>query len=332
MKKRLLNLAFRYAQKASNQIGLKLSRVESQAGDKLIYLQLCATPQLYKDYSDSEEGVSAIVFSKDRPAQLDLLLRSIKQSVSGLRNVVVLYSSSTEKSDSAYDQITCINYGIRGLQFVREQMFADDLKAILKATATKHTMFLVDDILFRLPIDLKELTEKYRPWAEVFSPRLGRNTTHCYTRFASQRLPDFERHSSGLLSWSWTRGEYDFGYPLSLDGHIFATTEIRHMIGLVSFKSPNSLESALQTFLPMFNQRLGICHEESLLVNVPCNRVQSEIENRAESDTAGADFLEAWAKGAQIQLDSAIKVPVNAAHFPIEFRWVSRGNLSTRQP
>ena len=49
--------------------------------------------------------LTSIVFSKDRPLQLDLCLKSIKQNLFDDNNIVVLYKTSTDLYESHYAKI-----------------------------------------------------------------------------------------------------------------------------------------------------------------------------------------------------------------------------------
>ena len=52
----------------------------------------------------------------------------------------------------------------------------------------------------------------------------------------------------GIIKWDWTKHYMDFGFPLSLQGHIFRTSDIKGLIKNVRFLDPDSLEDGLQIY------------------------------------------------------------------------------------
>ena len=85
--------------------------------------------------------------------------------------------------------------------------------------------------------------------------------------------------SDGALSWDWSVHYMDFGYPLSVDGHIFRTKEISKLTKKVSFENPNTYEAALQMFSNFPKSKMW-AYKESVLVNSPTNVVQEVYPNR----------------------------------------------------
>ena len=49
--------------------------------------------------------ITSIVFSKDRPLQLDLCLNSIKQNLFTDNNIIVLYKTSTDDYQTHYNTL-----------------------------------------------------------------------------------------------------------------------------------------------------------------------------------------------------------------------------------
>src|SRR5262249_7004899 len=144
--------------------------------------------------------------------------------------------------------------------------------------------FLVDDDVFISPVDIADFAAADTS-RQVASLRLGRCLRRSYVIDAEQPLPEFETtgdegHGVEKLRWHWSAGALEWGYPLSLDGHLFDGSEFTDMAELLSFHSPNSLEVSMQRFQRVFRLREGVCYPEPVLVNVPCNRVQTEIPNR----------------------------------------------------
>lgn len=247
--------------------------------------------------------VECVVFSKDRAMQLHGLLATMLKNVSPVLPVHVLYRASSPAHQKAYDDVIDI-FGTGGVRFVQQkntQSFKSDLMEILFPLTCDMLFFLVDDILFIEPVDLRDLL-KFDPDEFVPSLRMGRNLSRCYVLQTPQSLPNFLDHPSGdsdKIIWQWDKAELDWSYPLSVDGHFFARREVAAMAALTSFAAPNSFEDALQIFKPLFQRRYGLGYQKSRIVNIPCNRVQTENDNLA-GNTHPDELLAMWQKGYQI--------------------------------
>ena len=189
-------------------------------------------------------NVRAIVFSRDRAAQLDLLLSSLRANAPGLLDsLTVLWRASDDLYRQAYD--TCAEEH-PDVEFVVEHSFADDVRSLL-APAELVVFFTDDSVLFRSLEDRERTPQEWLaddPELLCFSLRLGRNCEECYPYGCRQRLPDFASHGDAL-SWAWGGADCDFGYPMSLDGHIMEAEVPRQMLGAQQPANPNELEALL---------------------------------------------------------------------------------------
>jgi len=120
------------------------------------------------------------------------------------------------------------------------------------------------------------------------------------------------------VTWRWSEGAIAWGYPLSVDGHMFDLFEMKPLVEGMVFDSPNTFESALQQFLPRFLDRHGTCYFQSRAVNIPWNRVQSDWDNRC-GNVPVDDMLEHWEAGKQIDLSGVYGVLNESVHqeFPL---------------
>jgi hypothetical protein len=210
---------------------------------------------------------------------------------------------------------------------VAERSFREDLLALLDAVAAPRVFFLVDDIVFVREVDFAPLV-RLDPRRFVPSLRLGAHLRRCYTFDRDQPLPPFcdgAFAGSDLLAWRWADGVLDWGYPLSVDGHLFSTAEMRVLARSVPFSAPNSFEAALQPHARRFRRRLGVCHREARLVNVPCNKVQREIENRAGTVDV-ADLLAIWRSGRRLDHRRLRGLVNESVHQEVELSFVPRGD------
>ena len=230
--------------------------------------------------------LNVIIFSRDRACQLDLLLRSIAAHVTEREatRLSVLYTTSHPDFGRGYEKVKQQHVGVR---FVEEAERTGDFKALVNSLcdpAIPYQGFLADDDVFKerfSPEDSTFKTFAARPDVLCLSLRMGSHITYCYSLSCDTPPPVFE---PGWI-WSWKGLVGDWGYPMSLDGHVFRTGEIAPLLQDLAFENPNTLESSLAA-QPLPQPRM-ICYERSRLVNLPVNRVQRVFENRSgEGDPA----------------------------------------------
>lgn len=265
-----------------------------------------------------------IVFSKDRPLQLHALLASYAELVRDPPPLHVLYRPTSDAYRAAYDEVLRASPARLG-KVVVETRFRDDLLALLDGVEAPRTFFLVDDIVFVRETDLAPLL-RLDPARFVPSLRLAPHLTRSYAFDRDQPLPPFREGvlaDPDLRCWRWKDGAFDWAYPLSVDGNVFSTGEIRWMARRASFVAPNSFERGLQAFERAFRTRLGVCHAESRILNVPCTRVQQEIDN-LHGQIDPAELLEIWRSGRRLDHRRLYGIRNVSAHQDVELAFVPR--------
>lgn len=276
------------------------------------------------DGAGAPHRVEGVVFSKDRPLQLHALLASYAELVKDPPPLHVLYRASDERYRAAYDEV--FRASPAPVEAVAERAFRDDLLALLDRVRAPRLFFLVDDIVFVRPVDFGPLLA-LDPARFVPALRLAPHLTRCYTFAREQPLPPFREGllaDPGLLCWRWRDGALDWAYPLSVDGNLFSTGEIRVLAQRTPFAAPNSFEAALQRHVRLFSGRLGVCHREARVVNVPCNKVQEEIDNRY-GETDAETLLALWREGKQLDHRRLYGIVNESAHQDVPLSFVDRG-------
>jgi hypothetical protein len=248
---------------------------------------------------DCPSVISAIVFSKDRAMQLHALLTSFFETKIGACGIVVIYKSSTADHKAAYDEIAKI-FGDK-ITLVEQECysaFQDCLEQIVYRLPRGKIFFLVDDIVFTEVVDYQFLASLDLSQT-VFSLRMGEHLDYSYVIDACQPLPKSLVRTDRYLKWQWSEGRFDWGYPLSVDGHIFSTDEVRLWIKYMKFGSPSSFENSLQKLKLIYRKKNGLSFRKSRIVNIPANKVQDEVNNlhgTAHQD----DLLRQWLDGMAI--------------------------------
>jgi glycosyltransferase involved in cell wall biosynthesis len=267
---------------------------------------------------------TVVIFSKDRPLQLDAALRSWSRHCQDAASSVVkvLYKASTARMLSFYRRLMQEHPGV---DFVREGDFRSDLLVLL--AHQQYVGFVVDDSIFVRDFSLAGIASALdrHPEAIGFSLRLGRNTTYCYMLNRAQSLPGFEATTQSALKYRWPDAACDFGYPLEVSSSVYRGEQILPLLKQIEFKNPNTLEEALSQKTARFRQShpFLLCPENSLAFAVPVNRVQEEVQtNRAGANPGfSADALAAlFALGRRIDTAALDGFAPRGCHQEVEFK------------
>lgn len=258
--------------------------------------------------------ITSIIFSKDRPAQLDLCLKSIKQNFTDSKQNVVIYNNSPDFADSyrtVQKEHSDVLFWPQGLS-----LFKDIYAAIASSKYEYVCFFTDDDICFSEVPSIPYKAIFAEPYVTCVSLRLGLNI--CQRSHEGDISSDKigEHYINGNII-SWPRTSYLYGsywsYSLSVDGHIFRKEDMINMIDELCYlesrykwgHTPNVLESELQRFWAT-SPNFMIAPESSVVVNSPNNRVQeSHPENRAGDSHATDSYflLGKYLAGQRINLD-----------------------------
>jgi len=242
-----------------------------------------------------------LIFSRDRAAQLDLLLRSLDRHA-GPGFTTILYHASSESFKRGY-QIVEARYP--EMLWRRDNPFDTSLRAALSLCSDSFvTLLCDDDVMFRdaqIPDELPE---------DVL----------CH----SLRL---DAPKDFLRAWRW--GAFprtDHGYPCSVDGHTFRVEDVFAMIGTEHVNGPTMLETIMDMRAESCARPLMLAELGRSIVGVPVNRVspQSGCEYGVLHPQSARDVNDRWLRGESIVLDEEQFASVDACHAEIAFRWEQR--------
>lgn len=263
---------------------------------------------LHKKYQGAQlnNGISGLVFSKDRAMQLDALLRSYFQLSANPAPLSVLYKASNNRFKNSYrdlmdDLKSC------PVDFLEETDFYKQVSGWVKNVAADRVFFATDDAIIVEEFDFNDILQ-FNPLDTIFSLTKGTDLAFCFNHNRPQKLPDFKEVSSvadpkqHFLEWVWEdmTNSPDWIYPLSLDGTVFLRNEIELLLKNIRFKNPNTLEANLQVFVRAFLPRKGACYPKAKYVNIPCNLVQKEIKNRITTAYTVEELNAIWTTGKRI--------------------------------
>lgn len=213
--------------------------------------------------------MKAIIFSKDRAAQLDFLLTSISLYCNWLAPVI-LYKSSTLAFQRGYDKL-------QGLypktSFIQEKRFKEDVLGLLEGPTI---LFLVDDSFFCVPFLHKDFIDTgfaQRDDVATLSLRMGLNINSGIN--GGMEKPRFI--STRPLLWEWQGKSGGWGYPMTVDAHIYHTQMLKVKLPTLYFNGPNTLESIMVN--SPLQAPLMMAFNQSKVFNCPLNRVQNSFLN-----------------------------------------------------
>jgi len=264
------------------------------------------------------ERLSLMIFSMDRPLQLDALLRSIFKNGRGSFLVHVLWKASSPDFARAYEELReryplCV--------FVQQKDFETDVRRLL-LNLDSFVAFCTDDSLFFDTFDLEAVNA--HPDLICFSCRLGLNTNYSYPMSASVRHPDFFCNQNILL-WKWEGACHEFEYPMSLDGHIFKKEFIAQVLQKISFGNPNQLEDVMHKAVRKGPPRWMASYRTSRYVSNPINRVQTTFLNRSGTleDSSALVLLDKFNEGLEIDLEKTVDSLPSGAHQEYPLAWTN---------
>ena len=265
----------------------------------------------------------AIVFSKDRPLQLDATLRSfaIHCRDSDRVPVSVLYTTSSSEQQALYHRLQAEHPTVA---FVHENSFKADLLRLLDSA--QYVLFLVDDSIFVRGFAIGEVIAELdrHPAALGFSLRLGRNTTYCYPHARSQKTPPFRPVGAAMFTYDWPTAELDFGYPLEVSSSVYRLADLFPLLRSLAYTNPNTLEALLAAQAIGFatSHPALLCYSESIAFSAPINRVQDTCINRAgaKQDYSAATLAQMFAQGRRLDMLAHSGFTPNACHQEVEIK------------
>lgn len=267
-----------------------------------------------------------IVLSKDRPAQLDLLLRSFQ--LAPPEPTAIVWTASTLPFERGYERLRTL-YAPAPIRWLDDRS-PPGFEGLIRSCVTiaqegprPTVTFLCDDGAFirEPPPDATAWLEHF-PGVVCFSLRLGDNTTVCYPTGAAQTVP-------GGRMWRWADGEGDFGYPGSVDAHVFRAADVAAILHEASLQHPVGNPTTLELVLVAGCERLReqrpymLRPRLSCYVGIPANRtsLQSGVRNSGDPELSAESLNERWLAGGRLTLEPLDLGLVDGAHAELPLRW-----------
>lgn len=279
--------------------------------------------------------IHAVIFSKNRACQLDLCLRTLLKhfpSKEDIHKVTVLFKATNEQFLNTYTKCSQKFPEVVFRKESKSDGFYLQLVRILSiAEPVPYVAFLTDDdIIYRKPPKFAvDIINHSMFGSRVFSLRLGRNT-HVQDPYNGIRAipPETYISGNGHTDWPWDKipNHTNFGYPMSLDGHIFHQKEIVDIICDLpdTIENPNHLEIELNNKRFYLENTWMSSFGKSVLFNTPLNRVQSVCENNAGRwFPKSPEFLnEQYLNGKRLSVDNLDPEIICGCHQEVDLELV----------
>jgi len=259
--------------------------------------------------------VKIIVFSKDRPLQLDACLRSLYLRCRdwGSMQLSALVRPSLE-SFRFYRQLEREH---PALSLVAEQDFAADLLRLL--AETDYVLFMVDDCVCYRDFDLSAAVNALERDETFigFSLRLGRNITDSYLFGRGLTLPPVISDTGlGVIFWRWPGADEAWGYPLEISSSLYRVRDLLPIIAEAKPATPNALETALYNRCEGFaaSRPLLASFDQSAAYDIQLNRSNTTHANKCSNDprTSIAALLQRYEEGYRADVS---QLPAQSAVF-----------------
>lgn len=209
-----------------------------------------------------------IIFSYNNPQRLSLTLQSLRKNFPEDSKFYVFFSCH-ESLNEGYEWLKKSNSSVN-IEWILHKNLKEEIVDVLKnKIKSQEVLFLTDtDVVFKI-LDFKTIQEcLLQEDVLCHSLKLGKNTTFC-SRMGVENViktEDFDNY----IKWDWTKHYLDFGYPFSLNAHVFNLKDITKLIQKTNFKNHIELEDGLQMF-EHFPKQSMTAFKESNSVVVPNN-------------------------------------------------------------
>ena len=217
--------------------------------------------------------INVVIFSKDRPAQLELLLRSMKKYFVEwkLVNISILFKYTSENFRKGYEK-TKIYHSEFNYVVEEPDKFKSQVVNLIKPNH-QATMFFADDMVFKKYFCLKSTPiKKFLEddniicVALMLCPRID----YCGKEKIKTPPPKFTLDRM----WFWKDPNFKgcWSTPMGLNGNVLKTDDILPLIKNFYYEDTNTLENIL--IKNSISKPYMICYPEAPLFNMPLNRTK----------------------------------------------------------
>tara|TARA_Y100001978_G_scaffold195229_1_gene203233 strand:- start:543 stop:1466 length:924 start_codon:yes stop_codon:yes gene_type:complete len=240
---------------------------------------------------DNYLNFEVIIFSYNRPLQLDSLLASLIKLFDKNINLNILYKYDKHNIRKGYKKLIADHISNKNIKFIKENLsFKHSLIEITKNIKNKNNknntniLFFVDDQILYREIKIESLIRLSR-YAPISTLRIGLNTKWSFNLNKKQSLEfyNYKEHEDCLV-WCPKFIDDEISYVFSFDGSTIPLDLFDKFTKYLFFKGPNSLETSMNygnIIYKIFKQKIS-CLKKQSIVNIVISSVQTETINRGK--------------------------------------------------
>lgn len=293
------------------------------------FIQTVPTTTTRLSVDTTKHTVDLIVFSYDRPLQLYAFLESVNKYLKGIESITVIFRTSSNEFDHAYENV---KQAFPSTIFKQEHATPkNDFKSLLVDSFVQgksgYIVFAVDDMIAKQLADLTFCTHALeQTGAYGFYLRLGTNLNYCYPLSCEQPLPPITQISSCVCSWTFKEGTCDWNYPNTVDMTIYRKQDIVAAVEKLNYRNPNTFDVAWSKIAHSVSSQQGLCFKDSVIINIPMNRVQQEHNNRYANTWSSEQLLALFESNLKIDISRFDNIKNDACHVAYHVHFVERNN------
>lgn len=275
--------------------------------------------------------ITALVLTKQRSMQCDLMWRSLIQNCPNLfDDVIFQIAQDGEEYTKGYlyflNQWKTANIGV-----VWEEKFAEDFQNTLfnlkEYTDTKYILGITDDTIFyrdnlcQLPLCIEDVFDNQTLFLSL---RLGLNTTiqNPDNDAPMEPIPWDWQHvtlrGDNFIGWNWKKCKKDHntGYPFSFDGCVYRLDDLIELCKSVKFRTLRDLEGeAIYWFREQCNKDYALAFNKSCCTNVDFNCVSTTGISRSPYFITPETLNSMYLRGYRMNLNKMLSgVTIKASH------------------
>jgi hypothetical protein len=280
-------------------------------------------------------SIAAVIFSKDRPAQLELLLRSLSEQVAEWRQfaISVLYKSSEPEFDTGYD---IVKKAFPSVFFQPEdatRTFKGHVQTLIEREEREFFHFLVDDLVCIRGYSTSDTPfQLLRTRPDIAAVALRMSPLINFSQPLNLRTPP-PPHRDNVWTWApnslWMErirrlfgvhpATGDWRLQMNADGNVVRYPEfLTHFKAVPEIRGLNVLEGVLLEH-PMPAPCLT-CYPESRLINLALNRVDPYSHYPFGGHSA-REFNQRYLTGGRLSYEKLVGLQHNACHIVVDPEW-----------
>ena len=278
--------------------------------------------------------IFSIIFSYNRPLQLDGLLQSLVNKLDSNIKLYVLYKANKSRMDLSYKKLINSFRDRNQIIFIKEEKsFKYSINKLLntidtKAKVNNQILFFVDDQLVYKPINLGKINKLLKN-SFLTTFRFGSNTKYSFNLNKKQNIKNYNyKFENNIFQWSPTFKRDDLSYLFSFDASTIPYDLFKLFAKKLIYKGPNSLESAMNYnnyLYKLLNLKISSLESQSA-VNLVISIAQKETINRG--NFKDLDYLlNIYENDWRLKLDANIISRINGPHIDFGGILIRKGEI-----